>query len=102
MDAGPLGVPIAGHDVVATVAVEIGDRHLVTFDHLAEEHVPDPGAGPVLVVHDDLVAVPGFHGGEEPLAAHLPDRDVAGAEPRRLVLIVSRGEQAALPFQIRP
>ena len=100
VDCRRFAAPIAAHQVVAAVAVEIGDGDLMTFGHAVEDDVAIPLRS-VLRVDHDLVAVPRLDRGEKALAVERADANVARAEARRLVRVVARRQDLGRPFHIR-
>ena len=76
--AAALAAAAAGDDLVLAVAVDVGGENGVAVDQRVVDHLADPGAF-FLAIDSDLIAVPGFDGGEETFVAKKADGDIGGA-----------------------
>src|SRR5215469_10716715 len=84
---------IAGHDLVAAVAVEVPHADLVTLGESVVDDMALPASRAVLGVNDDLIAVPRLDGRQEAAVAKVSDADVTGAETRRILRIMTLHNQ---------
>src|SRR5215471_14268322 len=91
----------ADYQLVAAVAVEVGAPDGMAPFQLVVQDVTVPQSVRIVGwrVHNDLVAVPRFDGGNEgPAILELAELDLAGAAAAFGVRLITDAELAALPF----